>query len=72
MKIYCILLLMVISRPCWSEFTVTKLGDSVVAPTALTLERNRMHPVLCGTCVNVVHCQKDAVVTHKNHQYVGY
>lgn len=71
-KINCILLFLGMSCPCWADFTVSKVGDSVVDPTALTLDRKRMHPVLYGTCVNVVHCQKEAVVTHENHQYVGY
>ena len=71
-KLYCLLLCVGVSYPCWADFTVTKLRDSVVDPAALTLDRKRMHPVLYGTCVNVVHCQKDAVVTHKNYQYVGY
>jgi len=69
-KLYCILLLMGMSCPGWADFTVTKVGDSVVDPTALTLDRTRMPPVFYSTCVNVVHCQQEAVVTHENHQYV--
>ena len=32
-KLYCILLLMGMFCPCWADFTVTKVGDSVVDPT---------------------------------------
>ena len=69
-KLYCILLLMGMSCPCWADFTVTKVGDSVVDPTALTL--NRVHPYYGGVCINAVHCQQDAVVTHEKHQYMAY
>jgi len=69
-KLYCILLLMGMSCPCWADFTVTKAGDSVVDPTALTAKR--VHPYFGGVCVNAVHQQQDAVVTHGKHQYVGY
>jgi hypothetical protein len=63
---------MAMSCPCLADFKVTKVGDSVVDPTALTLDRKRMHSSYYSTCVNVVHCQQDAVVTHGKHQYVGY
>ena len=69
-KLYCILLLMGMSCPCWADFTVTKVGDSVVDPTALTAKRT--HPYYGGVCVNAVHQQQDAVVTQGKHQYVGY
>jgi hypothetical protein len=49
---------------------VMKTGDSVVDAKALTLHRH--HPVYGGQCINAVHCQQDAVVTHGKHQYVGY
>ena len=71
-KLYGILLITGMSCFCWADFTVIKVGESVVDPTALTLDRTRMHAVYYSTCVNVVHCQQEAVVTHENHQYVGY
>jgi hypothetical protein len=65
-----ILLLLGLASPCRADFTVTKVGDSVVDPTAVTAKR--VHPYYGGICLNVVHCQQDAVVTHGKHQYVGY
>ncbi|MDA0814269.1 MAG: BNR-4 repeat-containing protein [Verrucomicrobia bacterium] len=68
---FCFMLLLVgVSCPCRGDFKVTLLSDSVVDPTAVTAKRT--HPYYGGICVNAVHCQQDAVVTHGNHQYVGY
>jgi len=65
-KLCCILLLIGVACPCRAEFKVTKTGDSLVDAKALTLSRD------FGVCINAVHCQQDAVVTHGQHQYVGY
>jgi hypothetical protein len=69
-KVYCILLLMGMSCLCWGDFKVTKTCDSVVDAKALVLGRS--HPEFGGQGINAVHCQQDAMVTHKNHQYVAY
>jgi len=69
-KVYCILLLMGMSCPCRAEFKVTKTCDSVVDAKALVL--GRLHPIYTGQGINAVHCQQDAMVTHKKYQYVGY
>lgn len=64
-----ILLFMVLIRlspPAWADMTVTKTGDSVVDPYALTIKGG------FGQSINGLSFQQDAVVTHAEHQYVAY
>jgi hypothetical protein len=49
-----------------ADFQVSKIGDSVVDAEALTIRGG------FGQCINGLSFQQDAVVTHKDHQYVAY
>jgi len=60
-----VLLLGLVSRGR-AEFQVTKLGDSVVDTEALTIQGG------FGQAINGMAFQQDAVVTHRDHQYVAY
>jgi len=49
-----------------ADFKITRIGDSVVDPKALTIKGN------FGRSINGLSFQQHALVTHKQHQYVGY
>jgi len=62
----CILLLVATSGSALAAARVTKTGDTVVDAKALTIKGG------FGQCINGLAFQQDAVVSHKNHQYVAY
>jgi len=67
--LFCILLLIVFNGLAHigrADFTVTKLGDSLVDAKALTISGP------FGQAINGLAFQQDAVASHKNYQYVGY
>jgi len=49
-----------------ADLHVTKVGDSLVDAEALTIRGG------FGQCINGLSFQQDAVITHRDHQYVGY
>lgn len=49
-----------------ADFKVTKIGDSLIDAEALTIKGN------FGQAINGLSFQQDAMVTHKDHQYVTY
>jgi hypothetical protein len=50
----------------WAKLSATKIGDSLVDSKALTIQGG------FGQCINGLSFQQDAVITHAQHQYVGY
>lgn len=61
-----LLAITVITAAASADFTVTKTGDSIVDPRALTIAG------AFGQSINGLSFQQDAVVTHGEYQYVGY
>jgi len=64
--LYCVLTLGVISYSACTEFKVSKIGDSVIDPQALTIKGG------FGQAINGLAFQQDALATHGEYQYVGY
>jgi len=58
--------LLICSLTCSAIFKVTKIKDSLVDSTALTINGD------FGQAINGKSYQQDAILTHKNFQYVGY
>ncbi len=65
-NVHCILLLLVISGSAWAAAEATKTGDTVIDTKALTIRGG------FGQGINGLAFQQDAVVTHRESQYVGY
>jgi hypothetical protein len=59
-------LLIAIAAPTWTAAQVTKTGDTVVDPKALTIQGS------FGQGINGLSFQQDALATHRGFQYVGY
>jgi len=60
------LLLIVSTHTSYATFVVTKVGDTVVDPEALTIQGG------FGQAINGKSFQQDALVTHEGYQYVAY
>ena len=54
------------------DFTVKKIGDSVVDFRALVLGDKQYGPMKFSQSINGNAFQQDAVATHRDYQYVGY
>ena len=50
----------------WAKLSAAKIGDSLVDSKALTIQGG------FGQGINGLSFQQDAVITHAEHQYVGY
>ncbi len=50
----------------WAKLSATKIGDNLVDSKALTIQGG------FGQGINGLSFQQDAVITHAEHQYVGY
>ena len=62
----CIPLFIVALHPTLAASELTKTGDSVVDPKALTIKEAQWY------AINGLSSQQDAVVSHENYQYVAY
>lgn len=67
-----IVLVIGFSELVWADFSVKKIGDSVVDSAALTLGDAEFGKAKYGKSINGVSFQQDAVVSHEGYQYVGY
>jgi hypothetical protein len=62
-----LLLLVILSACCESDLKITKTGDEMVDPMALTLDGSRW-----GMAINGKSFQQDALVSHVGYQYLAY
>jgi len=67
-KVYlgCFLLLLFSSFQAWADSKMVKIGDSLIDPKALTIKGS------FAQAINGKSFQQDAVISHKDYQYVTY